>query len=409
MKEIFYKLFEQKNIARLMSKDWLLKFLSLVLAIILWYFVGGEDKINKNVMIPIEIINLPRDLTISNQFKKEIEVTVSGPRSLILEMGNRAVTRQVDLSMATPGTMVIENDHKHIPVPRGITIQRVQPSSIILSLDKLIQKRFPVEARTTGEVAHGYFIKSLKVAPDAIAITGPQTTLSQVDHFFTKTINLDSVKKSMQLQVPLQLDPAIVELIGETSVTVDVMVGLQTVPMNFDTLKVTAVVDEQVREVRPDRVKVVANVPKLLLEKKVDLKNLITAVAVKNDGEANLKVKIIPRADLEIPIEIVSLVPETVQIVETGMGSTAPKGGEQVKVLPPVVKAQIEPTSELKAQMQPQDATKAQVEPPDATNAQTDSPVEHTKMAGENENDRAGGSEKSPVKIIKKIQEKIIY
>ena len=182
MKEIFATLFEKKNIARLMSKDWLLRFVSLVLAIILWYFVGGEDKINKNVMVPIEIINLPRDLAISNQFKKEIEVTVSGPRSLILEMANRAVTRQVDLAMATPGTMVIENDHKHIPVLRGITVLRVQPSSIILSLDKLIKKQFPVEALTTGRVAHGYYIKSLKTDPELITIAGPQTTLSQVDH-----------------------------------------------------------------------------------------------------------------------------------------------------------------------------------------------------------------------------------
>jgi YbbR domain-containing protein len=134
------------DLSKLLKKDWLLKLISLVLAVVLWYFVGGEDRVDKNVMIPIEIINLPRDLVISNQFKKEIEVTVSGPRSLILEMSSRAITRQVDLSSATPGTMVIENDNDHIPVPRGITVQRVQPSSIILSLDKLIQKQFPISA-----------------------------------------------------------------------------------------------------------------------------------------------------------------------------------------------------------------------------------------------------------------------
>ena len=84
------------NLADIFSKDWLLKFISLSLAVVLWYFVGGEDRVDKNVMIPIEIINLPRDLVISNQFKKEIQVSVSGPRSLILEMTSRAITRQVD-------------------------------------------------------------------------------------------------------------------------------------------------------------------------------------------------------------------------------------------------------------------------------------------------------------------------
>lgn len=315
MKKILAKIFEKKKMTRLMSKDWLLKFISLVLAVILWYFVGGEDRIDKNVMVPIEIINLPRDLVISNQFKKEIEVTVSGPRSLILEMANRAVTRQVDLSTATPGTMVIENDNKHIPVLRGITVQRVQPSSIILSLDKLIQKQFPVEIRTTGRVAHGYQIKKLKSEPEVITIAGPYTTLSQVDHFYTKAINLDGVKQSMQLQIPLELDAAIVELIGETSVTADLTIGLETVAVTFDNLSVSGVVNGQNREVQPDQVKVVANIPRLFLEKKNDLRNILSAVAVSKEGSSDLKVKIIPRADLEIPLEIVSITPDTVLAV----------------------------------------------------------------------------------------------
>jgi YbbR domain-containing protein len=329
MNAIFATLFESKKLTRLISKDWLLKLISLILAIILWYFVGGEDRIDKNVMVPIEIINLPRDLVISNQYKKEIEVTVSGPRSLILEMANRAVTRQVDLSAATPGTMVIENDNKHIPVLRGITVQRVQPSSIILSLDKLIQKQFKVEARTVGRVANGYHLKSLKTDPEVITIAGPHTTLSQVGQLFTRAINLDGLKQSMQLQVPLELEPAIVELIGETSITADLMVGLDTVAMTFEGLKVSLSVGGQPKEVQPALVKVVANVPKLLLDKKVDLKTLLSAVALKKEGETNLKVKIVPRADLEMPVEIVSVEPDTVWIagdetVATKPGSTEP-------------------------------------------------------------------------------------
>jgi hypothetical protein len=333
MKEIFAMLFQKKSLTRLVSKDWLLKFVSLALAIVLWYFVGGEDRIEKNVMVPIEIINLPRDLVISNQFKKEIEVTVSGPRSLILEMANRALTRQVDLSTATPGTMVIENDNKHIPVLRGITVQRVKPSSIILSLDKLIQKKIPVEARTIGRVAHGFSVKSLKIDPEVITIAGPYTILSQVDHFYTKVINLDGVKQSMQLQVPLELDPAIVELIGETSVTADLMISTETTAITFDALKVAAIVDGKKKEIQPDQVKVVANIPKFLLDKKIDLKTLLSAVAVKRDGEANLKVKIIPRADLDIPIEIISVVPDSVRLMGDGNGSTLLKNTESTKVL----------------------------------------------------------------------------
>jgi hypothetical protein len=305
------------NLADLVSKDWLLKFISFVLAIGLWFFVGGEDRVDKNVMIPIEIINLPRDLVISNQFKKEIEVTVSGPRSMILEMTSRAITRQVDLSSATPGTMVIENDNDHIPVPRGITVQRVQPSSIILSLDKLIQKQFPISARTIGKVANGYYVKSLKMAPDVITIAGPHTILSQVDELFTKAINLEGMKQSVQLQVPLEMEPAIVELIGETSVTAEITIGLETVARTLDKMLVHVVIDGVKRKVKPERVKVTANIPQKLLANNVDPKNLFTVTAIQQDGDDELKVKVIPRIDVEFPIEILSIIPDTVSLVDS--------------------------------------------------------------------------------------------
>ncbi|NOR24016.1 MAG: hypothetical protein GQ542_06400 [Desulforhopalus sp.] len=319
------------NLADIFSKDWLLKFISLVLAVSLWYFVGGEDRVDKNVMIPIEIINLPRDLVISNQFKKEIEVSVSGPRSLILEMTSRAITRQVDLSSATPGTMVFENDNDHIPVPRGITVQRVQPSSIILSLDKLIQKQFPVSARTVGKVADGYLVKNLKMNPDVITITGPLTTLSQFDEIFTKAINLVGVKQSVQLQVPLELEPAIVELIGETSVTADLTIGLETVTKTLDEMLVHAIVEGVKRDVNPKMVKIVANIPKMLLTNNVDPKILFTVTAIKQEGDDKLKVKIIPRADVELPIEILSIIPSTVSLVDSNAHSglkTLPGSGQ---------------------------------------------------------------------------------
>ena len=97
-----FKLFQNK------PKNWILKLLSLSLATMLWYFVAGEDQVDINMLVPIEILNLPANLTISNQYKKEIEVRVRGPRSMIQEMRTRNITRPVDLSRAKPGTIVIK-------------------------------------------------------------------------------------------------------------------------------------------------------------------------------------------------------------------------------------------------------------------------------------------------------------
>jgi YbbR domain-containing protein len=339
-----------KRPAKAISKEWLLKLVSIFLAVLLWYYVGGEDTVDKSVMIPIEIINLPRDLVISNQFKKEIEVTVSGPRSLILDMANRAVTRQIDLSAAVPGTMVIENSNRHIPVPRGITVQRVQPSSLILSLDKLIQKAFPVTAKTSGQVADGYYLKSLKTDPDVITITGPSTILKAEEDLKTKVIDIEGIKESTQQQVPLDLDPAIVELIGETSVTADLVIGLETHTKTLTGVKVHVVIDGVLRKVMPATVKVVANIPSLLLDRESDLEKLLSVTAMQSNGEGTLKVTVIPRPDVELPVEILAIIPSTVLLVsEDEPISGYPMGANFLKEVNSVTLADSEPQDVTRA------------------------------------------------------------
>lgn len=179
-----------KRFLEFVSHDWLLRLTSLLIAVILWYFLGGEDRIDKNIMAPVEIINLPQNLVISNQYKRELEVTLSGPSSALAELSQSRVTRVVDLAAAQPGSMVVNNTRNSIPVPRGVTVQRIQPSSIILSLDKLVHKEFPIQARTHNRVENGFYLKSVHTSPEMISITASQTALQRVDKLYTKPIKL---------------------------------------------------------------------------------------------------------------------------------------------------------------------------------------------------------------------------
>jgi hypothetical protein len=296
---------------RVLAKEWFPVLISLLLAIVLWFNVGGEETVDTNVMIPVEVINLPRELVISNQFKKEIEVTVNGPRSLILEISNRKITRQIDLSTATPGTTVITNDTESIALPGGITILRVQPSSIILSLDKLVQKQFPVNPVTAGEPAPGYILKSLRMDPEFIAVTGPETVLAQHDVFRTKVININGLRASVQQQIPLDLEPAIVDLIGQTTITADISIGLEVVEKEFLLPFKKPVVGAE-RTVKS--VKVRASIPKLLIEQNVPVRKLLTPT-VMEDWESGIgTVQIIQSDELELPVEIIRVEPAIIDI-----------------------------------------------------------------------------------------------
>ena len=221
--------------------DWVLKLFSLFFAIFLWYFVVGEDKVDVNLLIPVEIVNLPRDLVISNQYKKELDVTVSGSRGLIRGMNRQNLTKTVDLSGAEPGTVVIRNTPESLSLPRGIRVMRIQPTHLIFLLDRLIQHDAKVKPVIHGKPKEGYELVSVEVDPDSITLNGPDAILRGLDSLETDPIDISGMTATEVRQVHLNLKPELAELIGESIVTAKItirekvrIVTLHEVPIQIE-------------------------------------------------------------------------------------------------------------------------------------------------------------------------------
>ncbi|OGQ99659.1 MAG: hypothetical protein A2505_09295 [Deltaproteobacteria bacterium RIFOXYD12_FULL_55_16] len=226
----------QQTISRLLSQsilnwpnNWGLKLISLIFALLLWYFVVGEDKVDTTVYIPVEIVNLPKELIISNnQFKKQLEATVSGPRGLISGLNRQRITRTINLAKATPGTLVIRNEPETIPFPRGVTVSRIQPNHITLLIDELVEKELTIQARTSGAPASGHELVEVVFEPKFIKISGPKAIVGREKLLTAKPIDISGLKGPTTIQVSLELRPALLELMGETVVTANVVIREKT-------------------------------------------------------------------------------------------------------------------------------------------------------------------------------------
>jgi len=215
------------------AKDWGFKLLSLLFALLMWYYVVGEDKIDMTVFVPIEITNLPEKLIIANQYKKQLEVAVSGPRGLVRNISNQRISRSIDLTDAKPGTQIFQNRPESIRFPRGITIQRIQPANIALTIDNLQEKELPINAVATGEPAVGFRVVSITAKPSSLSLKAPAEALKVTDFLSTKTVDLSGITASFSKQVALDVIPEIEELVGESIITVNVTVKEKMVPREF--------------------------------------------------------------------------------------------------------------------------------------------------------------------------------
>ena len=319
------KLVQRENNKKLLSeilcrvspKECALKILSLFLAIFLWYFVVGEDQVDITLTVPIEIINLPADLVISNHYKKDIEVSVRGPRSMIQELRRQNITRPIDLATARPGTIVIKNEADSIPFPMGITVLRLQPANITLLVDKLVKKNLPIHPVIEGEPAPGYELGKITLRPDQLTISGPQHILESQLALKTYVINLDGLDHSTTVQVQLNLSPELLNLIGETVVSVEISLKekllrktVRGIPVNVRdaTVPVVSV---------PGSVTVVADIPENLIRDTPELAMLFRAsVSAKNiEKSRKIQVRVVGvNVPGHAPIQVVTVKPDQVSL-----------------------------------------------------------------------------------------------
>ncbi len=303
----------------LLTKNWLLKILALIIGISLWYFVVGEDQIDITITVPIEVHNLPAELVIANQFKKDIEVSIRGPRRIIQEMRQANISRPINLAQAEAGAVVITNDGKSIPFPQGITVLRLQPTNITLLIDQLFEKNFSINPVLEGEPSSGFELKAIKLDPDQLTVTGPKTLLEQQTALKTVVINLDSMEKPEKLQIPLDLNNNILQLIGETIVTVTIVVEERILIKTVRGIPINVKESDIPYKTEPAMVTVEAGIAENLIRDTPELAMLFRAVVspkVDDTTDTFSKVNVngitVPGHN---PISVINVRPEKVKLI----------------------------------------------------------------------------------------------
>jgi YbbR domain-containing protein len=296
-------------------KDLLVKILSLFFAIFLWYFVAGEDRVDMTVKVPVEIVNLPHHLIISNQFKNELEVTVSGARSLIRSIDKKNVIRSIDLTEATPGNMAVRNGLDSIKFPRGIKTIRIQPTNITLLLDQLVQKDIQIKYATSGELSDNYILESIKIDPDHLTVSGPSETFKDIQVLKTEPIDLASLTNSTTKQLHLKLADDLAKLTGESAVTATIKIKEKFHNKDVENIIIAAIGTAEgfYAMPTPSTITLTARITNTRIKGTVDLRTLFSAsINTTNLGAGTHTLKV--QINKPPKITVTDFKPKTVQV-----------------------------------------------------------------------------------------------
>ena len=199
MKRFFKKLF---------TKNWELKLISLILALILWLILIPEEKIfsEKNLTITLETHNTPQGMELVKKPLDKIDVTIKAPNRYIDQITPANVVAKLNLENAS----VVQEDYAlnetMISIPAGAkaTVIRISPNTVNLKLEKTKEIMLEVEPDIVGVVKKGFKIR-WRVDPPQVLIQGPESKLKEDYIVRTSPIDISELTQTTEFEVDLIL------------------------------------------------------------------------------------------------------------------------------------------------------------------------------------------------------------
>ncbi len=171
--------------------------LSLVLAVITWFYVSQETYNTKSdVRVPLTF-SVPDNRFILAQTCKEIHLDLRGPAPIMNQLNVDNLAAEVDIALKKPDLPAnLEAPHPVViplvsldirNLPPNIQIDHLYPATVQVTLDEIDRggRWLTVKENLTGKLKPGLRIHKVYLTPKRILVRGPKSILAQRDDIET--------------------------------------------------------------------------------------------------------------------------------------------------------------------------------------------------------------------------------
>lgn len=294
-----------------MKNNLLIKLLVLLIAILLWIQQVMARTHTISLDIPIQLLNIPADLSIENFERTQIPVKVRAKGMDIISASLSQVSIDVDASNYLYGKNKVWFTEKNIHYSDRIQLDIIEIQNdrdLLVVMDKIAEKTKPVTIEYASAKDEEFFIEN-KIINDqqVVTIIGPLAVLSEIDQIKTEPISRKMVadgKMTVSLIKPFenvrfQED----EIVFELTQTKIINKTISLIPIKYPETAGISII--------PQKVSLMVQGPQELVEK---LNN--------SNIEANLETSKIRKGytgvsfNLPSGIKIVEYTPQRIQIIQ---------------------------------------------------------------------------------------------
>ncbi len=180
----------------IIRRDYLRKLIAVCFALLVWWKISmqiGVEEIIRNVPVNIvtseQTVNLDDsvryvDITVRGRSQKRLNQLSPSDFKIQLEIGDNAYSPTKPVAFKVIRTASISK-------PFGINITKTNPETLVLRFDRMATKEVPVIARFTGMTSEDYACGEVKLVPDKVTISGPESVMAAITRVQAEPIFLD--------------------------------------------------------------------------------------------------------------------------------------------------------------------------------------------------------------------------
>src|SRR5262245_14486587 len=198
-----------------MRRPWLLqhlglKVLSLLLALVLWMVVSGEETVERGLRVPLELQQVPPGLELTGEIPTAVDLRVRGPSSTLGRLTAGDLVAVLDLRSAAEGRRLFPLTPEQMRVPFGVEVVQVTPAAVALAFELSATKQVPVAPSVDGHPAPGYVVGAKTADPARVEVVGPESVVKNVAEVLTEPVSVAGARDRVTQTVAIGvLDPSL--------------------------------------------------------------------------------------------------------------------------------------------------------------------------------------------------------
>lgn len=287
--------------------NWQIKLLSVLAAVILWFFVVGID--NNIFVFPepleIQISNLGSNVSLATALPK-VRVYLRMDKDLQGSLSKNDLTATIDLQDLNIG------EHKLsvlISSKNNVTVLKTEPAEVNIKLAALAEKQVQVIANFSGSPQNGFMIKELAPAEKKVKISGARNILDKIDKVIA-TVVLDGSQNTTFSQNVVLTIPDLSNLVkGSVKIEpeqIDVTANIVSTSQQKSLTIVPNIIGSADSKLLADRL-IIQPTTIIVEGDETTLKNLNTVTTVPIDVKTILQATQPLNVDLTIPANVTSI------------------------------------------------------------------------------------------------------